>query len=130
MKILIADDEKECCDTLKHFLSRISLDEEKEKVPDITCSYDGREALELLNKKSFDMLICDVNLPGASGFEIYNEAMKSGKTQVILISGREDMIEASRALFEGRAEFFPKPVDLKRLIETVKKYYRKRTGGA
>lgn len=82
MKILIADDEKQCADTVAEILMSI-LDCEVEVV------HSGQEALGIISaSRCFDVLVTDFQMPGANGLQV-SQAMrsKSASAKIVLMSG-------------------------------------------
>jgi two-component system nitrogen regulation response regulator NtrX len=93
----------------------------------LECS-DGRELLRRIESyreerrlPGFDLAICDVYLPGPSGLELL-ERMNRERLgiPVILVSGFGDFHTCVRAANKRAAAFFPKPVELDRLLSTVR----------
>ncbi|HCL57463.1 MAG TPA: hypothetical protein DHW82_10705, partial [Spirochaetia bacterium] len=112
MKILVVDDEKNCADVLYDFLV--------ESPHQIKKTYSGKSALALLSQEKTDLLISDVNMPGMNGFELLKEIRKNNKTmEVILISGKEDIVRSINAIELGIFDFLEKPIDVSKLYQMI-----------
>jgi DNA-binding response OmpR family regulator len=64
--ILVVEDDRDLCDTI--------VDSLKEWGVHTTGVYSGTEAIDVLYEHSYDILILDINLPGADGFSVLKEA--------------------------------------------------------
>lgn len=113
MRVLIADDERDFVDFLKGFLN------EKGHYADI--AYDGREALELIKKNSYDLLFLDHNMPELTGLEIVEYVKENSiKARTAIITGYEPMSEKfARAI--GADEYIEKPVSIKEIDAVLKR---------
>ncbi|MBD0254791.1 MAG: sigma-54-dependent Fis family transcriptional regulator, partial [Cytophagales bacterium] len=112
-KILIVDDEKSIRYTLRDILEyeKYEVDEAK----------DGLEALDLLRKNSYDVVLCDVKMPNMDGLELLTKAGETGtEAQFIMISAHGNIETAVEATKKGAFDFIPKPPDLNRLLITVR----------
>jgi DNA-binding NtrC family response regulator len=112
-KILIVDDEKSIRYTLRDILEyeKYEVDEAK----------DGLEALELLRKNPYDVVLCDVKMPNMDGLELLTKAGETGtEAQFIMISAHGNIETAVEATKKGAFDFIPKPPDLNRLLITVR----------
>jgi CheY-like chemotaxis protein len=79
---------------------------------------DGLTALDLLDKKTFDLLICDVVMPRLSAFEVIRRIESSPtSTSVILITGHPDLLDEQGL---GHLPCFTKPFNLYDLLRRVK----------
>ena len=79
---------------------------------------DGLTALELLDKKTLDLLICDVVMPRLSGLDVVRRIEASSKaTSVILITGHPDLLDEKGL---GHLPCFTKPFNLYDLLRSVK----------
>ncbi len=111
--ILIVDDERSIRSTLKEILEyeKYSVDEAK----------DGEEAIELIIKKDYDVVLCDIKMPKMDGIEVLEKAMELGKNlQFIMISAHGTIETAVEATKKGAYDFIQKPPDLNRLLLTVR----------
>lgn len=114
MKILLVDDEKYCLEDLYYLLSQFSYEVDKTE--------DPQEALKMLEQNNYDLLISDVNMPFMDGFELKDKALSLKKApKVILISGKEDVIESINSMQQGVFDFLTKPVVFEELFELVQK---------
>jgi DNA-binding NtrC family response regulator len=79
------------------------------------------EALSLLEKETFDVLLTDISMPGLSGLELL-EIMRQRypKTPVIIISGAGDLDHAQRLINRGAFAYLLKPFRLEKVEESVK----------
>ena len=79
---------------------------------------DGRQAVELLDRHPFDLVITDLGLPKVSGFELIKHVrVKSPQIPIIVVSAQLHAAEVLR----GEAEFFPKPVAPDAVLAAVKR---------
>lgn len=115
MNILIIDDEKECCDSLQFFIENIG------KYRFFT-AYDSIDALNIINKNNIDLVFTDVNMPTLNGVEL-TKIIKNRKQdiEVVLISGKRDIIESINAIDYGALDFIPKPASGKKVEGIIKK---------
>lgn len=112
-KALIIDDERPIRNSLRDI-----LEYEKIKVSDAAT---GKEALALMGKTTFDIVMCDIKMPEMDGIEVLQEIMKiQPETPVIMISGHGTVETAVEALKLGAYDFIEKPIDLNRLLVAVR----------
>ncbi|MGB0807237.1 MAG: response regulator, partial [Salibacteraceae bacterium] len=112
-KVLIIDDERPIRNSLRDI-----LEYEKLKIQEAT---NGIEALELISKTAFDLILCDIKMPGMDGIELLTKIQKSHpEVPVIMISGHGNVETAVDALKKGAYDFIEKPIDLNRLLVTVR----------
>ena len=112
-KILVIDDERSIRNTLKEIL-------EYEKNQVVTAQ-TGMEGLELLEKEKFDIVLCDIKMPEMDGIEVLQKVMeKSPEMPVVMISGHANIDTAVDAIKKGAYDFIEKPLDLNRLLITIR----------
>ncbi|MBN1356464.1 response regulator [bacterium] len=112
--ILIVDDEVTVQDSLKIILNYQGYD--------VDLASSGKEGLECLGKKHFDLLVLDLKMPDMNGFDILTHVRNQyPQLKVILITGFGTLDIARQALAQGAMNYFDKPIDLNRFIQKVKK---------
>ena len=112
-KILVIDDERSIRGTLKEIL-------EYEKF-EVDLAEDGSAGFELVSKNSYDVVLCDIKMPKMDGVEVL-EKIQSIKpdTSVVMISGHGTIETAVDTLKKGAFDYIAKPLDLNRLLVTVR----------
>lgn len=114
-KILIAEDEKPMSKALEIKLGRAGYD--------VKAVYNGEEAIEILKKEKFDLLLLDLIMPKKDGFDVLAEIKnKKIKTAVIVLSnlGQEEDINKAKAL--GAKDFFIKSdTPIAQILEHIQK---------
>lgn len=111
-KILVIDDEKSIRNTLREI-----LEYEKFTVADAA---DGPSAIELTDKDTFDVILCDIKMPGMDGMEVLDHLLSKTDTPVIMISGHGNIDTAVEAIKKGAYDYIAKPLDLNRLLVTIR----------
>jgi len=113
-KILVVDDEKSMCDFLE-----IMLQKEGYEVASTT---SGEKALELLDNNFYSMVLTDVRMPGADGFEVLRKSKEvSPDTVVIMITAYGSPEGAVTAIKEGAYDYITKPFRVEEVKLTIKK---------
>lgn len=111
--ILIVDDERSIRNSLKEIL-------EHEEYT-IETAENGHQALDILKQKHIDVVLCDIKMPQMDGIELLNIILKDyTTTPVIMISGHGDIETAVDCLKKGAYDFLQKPLDLNRILVTVR----------
>lgn len=111
--ILVIDDERAIRNTLKEVL-------EYEK-HEVDLAEDGHAGLEILKDKNFDIVLCDIKMPGMDGMEVLDKIKTSLiDAQVIMITGHGTVDTAVEAIKKGAFDFIEKPLDLNRLMITLR----------
>ena len=112
-KILIIDDEAPIRASLKEIL-------EYENYQVIEAE-DGAEGLKLATKFAFDVVFCDIKMPKMDGLEVLDALVEKGiDGRVIMISGHGTVETAVQAIKVGAFDFIQKPLDLNRILLTVR----------
>jgi DNA-binding NtrC family response regulator len=111
-KILVIDDERSIRNTLKDI-----LEYEKYKVDE---AENGLEALDLIRNKEYDVILCDIKMPQMDGIEVLEKAMILTESPVIMISGHGTIETAVEAIKKGAYDYIAKPLDLNRLLITIR----------
>ena len=116
--ILLIDDEIDSCQALSHLLSQVGYN--------VKICPSGEQALELLEKQPFDLIISDLFLPGISGIDIIKQIKDdSPEIGVILITGNASAETAVEAMKEGALDYITKPFNFERLKIQVAKALEK-----
>ncbi len=112
-KILVIDDEKPIRDTLKEII------EYEEHSVDLAS--DGFEGIELAKATKYDVILCDIKMPQMDGIEVIEKLMDvCPEVPIIMISGHGNVETAVEALKKGAYDFIEKPLDLNRLLVTIR----------
>ncbi|RRQ45316.1 sigma-54-dependent transcriptional regulator [Chryseobacterium sp. SC28] len=114
-KILIVEDEKAISGVLHSILS--------DELPDyhIEIAEDGLEGFKFIEKEDFALVISDIKMPKISGTELLKQSLElKPESTFIMISGHADIETAVSCLKEGAYDFISKPIDINRLITSVK----------
>jgi DNA-binding response OmpR family regulator len=118
-RILVVEDEP----TISEFL-RVGLSYEGYEVCVVD---DGRRALALVKEQSFDLLILDLMLPGADGFEICRRLRSWGNdVPVIMLTARGKISDRIAGLDLGADDYVTKPFSFEELVARVRAVLRRR----
>ena len=118
--ILVIDDEQSIRNTLKEV-----LEYEKHTVD---LAIEGMEALELFRNNQYDIVLCDIKMPKMDGIELLENIFEiSTEVPVIMISGHGNIDTAVEAIKKGAFDFLEKPLDLNRLLITIRNALDKST---
>ena len=113
MKVLIVDDER----SIRNSLGEILGDEGYE----VTVAEDGPSALAMVEKERFDVIFCDIKMPGMDGIEVLDKIISMGvDSAVVMISGHGDIDTAVECIKKGAFDFVQKPLDLNRILITIR----------
>ena len=119
-QILVVDDELSMRELLEYMLSKEGYM--------VTCAQNGSEAIALLKKNDFDLLLCDIRLGDMSGLEVLRASKeKNAASVVIMISAYASTETAVEAMNDGAYDYVPKPFNNDELMETVAKALELRT---
>jgi two-component system, NtrC family, nitrogen regulation response regulator NtrX len=112
-KILVIDDERAIRSTLKEVL-------EYEK-HEVDVAEDGPKGLEMFSANTYDIVLCDIKMAKMDGIEVLGKiAEASSDIPVIMISGHGNIDTAVEAIKKGAYDFLEKPLDLNRLLITIR----------
>ena len=120
-KILIVEDEKAISGVLQSILS--------DELPDyeFVIAADGLEGFKHIEKDDFALVVSDIKMPKLSGTELLKQSLQlKPDTTFVMISGHADIDTAVDCLKEGAYDFISKPIDINRLITSVKNALDKR----
>ena len=113
MKILIIDDERSIRNTLKEILEF--------EGHSVSLAEDGRKGVDMALAESFDAIFCDIKMPEMDGEEVLSALAAGGcEASIIMISGHGDIETAVNCLKKGAFDFLQKPLDLNRILITLK----------
>ncbi len=116
IKILIVDDEKAICDLIDMNLSAAGY----------SCKsvQDGLEAIDLIEQEEFDLILLDIMLPGADGYDIM-EYIRPLKVPVIFITAKHEVKDRVKGLKLGAEDYLVKPFDVVELVARVEVVLRR-----
>ena len=113
MKILVIDDER----SIRNSLKEILIDEGYE----VEVAENGVQGLSMVEKEKYDVIFCDIKMPEMDGMEVLDKLMQMGiDAAVVMISGHGDIDTAVECIKKGAFDFIQKPLDLNRILITIK----------
>jgi DNA-binding response OmpR family regulator len=117
MKILLLEDDKILCASLKDFLELEGYS--------VDTAHRGPEVFDLTFDNNYDLYILDVNVPDINGFDVLNSLKEAGdETPAIYITALTDINSISRGFEIGAEDYIKKPFDPEELIVRIKSKYR------
>ena len=112
-KILVIDDEKAIRRSIKEI-----LEFEKNQVEE---AEDGLSGLEMALKNNYDIILSDIKMPKLDGLELLQKLMESHvSSAIIVMSGHGTIETAVDAVKSGAYDYLAKPIDLNRLLVSVR----------
>ena len=116
IKILIVDDEKPICDLIDLNLSSAGYH--------CTAVQDGLEAIDLIEKEVYDLVLLDIMLPGADGYDVMEYIRPLG-IPVIFITAKYEVKNRVKGLKLGADDYIVKPFDVVELVARVEAVLRR-----
>lgn len=112
-KILIIDDERAIRRALREILEFENFEVEEAE--------NGREGLDKAKADTYDIIFCDIKMPEMDGMEVLDGLLKAEvDSPVIMISGHGNIDTAVQAIKKGAFDFIEKPLDLNRILVTIR----------
>ena len=112
-KILIIDDEK----AIRRVIKEI-LEFEKYQVDE---AEDGQQGLDMALKGHYDVILSDIKMPKLDGMDLLAKLMEQGtESSLIMMSGHGNIETAVEAVKKGAFDYLAKPIDLNRLLVTIR----------
>jgi DNA-binding NtrC family response regulator len=113
MKILVIDDERSIRNSLKEILS--------DEGYDVDVAEDGAQGCAMAEKEKYNIIFCDIKMPGMDGMEVLDKLVDMGvDSAIVMISGHGDFSTVVECMKKGAADYIPKPLDLNRILITIK----------
>lgn len=116
IRILIVDDEKPICDLIDLNLSSAGYH--------CTAVQDGLQAIDLIEKEEFDLVLLDIMLPGADGYDVMEYIRPLG-IPVIFITAKHEVKNRVKGLKLGADDYLVKPFDVVELVARVEAVLRR-----
>jgi len=116
-RILLVDDEQSVQKLLAYPLRKDGYD--------VTCAFDGEEALARLRDSSYDLIVLDLMLPKVDGFEVCRQVRATSSTPIIMLTARVEEIDKVLGLELGADDYITKPFSLREFRSRVKAVLRR-----
>lgn len=113
-KVLVVDDEKLIVKGIRFSLEQDGME--------VTCAYDGEEALRLAQENKFDMILLDIMLPKMDGFEVCQAIREFSNMPIVMLTAKGDDMDKILGLEYGADDYITKPfniLEVKARIKTI-----------
>lgn len=118
MRILLAEDEKQ--------LNRVLTVAMTSQGYDVDSTFNGQEAVEMAQRKAYDVMIFDIMMPIKDGLTAVKEIRASGdKTYIIMLTAKSEIDDKVRGLDDGADDYLTKPFSLKELLARLRSKERR-----
>lgn len=118
LRVLVVDDNHDNADIIRQYL-------EATREYTVTVAYDGDEALRTFREARPSVVLLDVMMPLRDGWEvcrsIKSDPAQAAQTRVIMVTARDDLADKRTALQSGADDYLEKPLDLTKLLATVRR---------
>ena len=116
-RILLVEDEKDLSKAVKTILTLSNYD--------VDTAFNGKEALDKVKEKHFDIIIMDIMMPVMDGIESMKEMRKIGvDTPVILLTAKSEIDDKIFGLDSGANDYITKPFDKNELLARIRALIR------
>lgn len=116
-KVLVVDDEKLIVKGIRFSLEQDGME--------VSCAYDGEEALALAKAEKFDIILLDVMLPGLTGFEVCQQIRDFSNVPIIMLTAKGDDMDKILGLEYGADDYITKPFNILEVKARIKAIMRR-----
>ena len=116
-KVLVVDDEKLIVKGIRFSLEQDGME--------VTCAYDGEEALRLAQENKFDMILLDIMLPKMDGFEVCQAIREFSNMPIIMLTAKGDDMDKILGLEYGADDYITKPFNILEVKARIKAIMRR-----
>lgn len=116
-KVLVVDDEKLIVKGIRFSLEQDGME--------VTCAYDGEEALQLVKENTYDIILLDVMLPKLSGFEVCQQIREFSNVPIIMLTAKTDDMDKILGLDYGADDYMTKPFNILEVKARIKAILRR-----
>jgi two-component system response regulator CpxR len=120
--VLVIDDDTELCELLNAYLGRTDFQ--------VTAVHDGENGIKSALAGNFDLIILDVMLPGANGFDVLRKIRAESNTPVIMLTARDEDVDRIVGLELGADDYLPKPFNPRELVARMEAILRRSTSNS
>lgn len=92
---------------------------------DVEIASDGRDGLEILKSRPFDLVLLDIMLPSINGFEVLRRLRLFSSIAVIMLTAKDDVIDKVMGLDGGADDYITKPFAIEELLARIRMALRK-----
>ncbi len=118
MKVLLIEDEPKTSRAIQGFLQECQMD--------VLCAADGLTGRAVAQQNTFDVIICDIVMPGLNGIELCRQLREDGvRTPFLFLSALSQADDKVTGLDAGADDYLAKPFDLKELRARVEALVRR-----
>ena len=103
-RVLVVDDEKLIVKGIRFSLEQDGME--------VTCAYDGEEALTFAREQQFDIILLDIMLPKLSGFEVCQQIREFSNVPIIMLTAKGDDMDKILGLEYGADDYITKPFNI------------------
>lgn len=116
-RVLVVDDEKLIVKGIRFSLEQDGME--------VTCAYDGEEALELVQNNEFDVVLLDIMLPKLTGFEVCQQIRDFSQVPIIMLTAKGDDMDKILGLEYGADDYITKPFNILEVKARIKAIMRR-----
>lgn len=116
-KVLVVDDEKLIVKGIRFSLEQDGME--------VTCAYDGEEALKLAQENQFDMILLDIMLPKMNGFEVCQAIREFSDMPIVMLTAKGDDMDKILGLEYGADDYITKPFNILEVKARIKAIMRR-----
>ena len=120
-KVLVVDDEKLIVKGIRFSLEQDGMD--------VDCAYAGQEALDLIQKNEYDVVLLDVMLPVLTGFEVCQQVREFSDVPIIMLTAKGDDMDKILGLEYGADDYITKPFNILEVKARIKAIIRRSNAG-
>ncbi len=116
-RVLVVDDEKLIVKGIRFSLEQDGME--------VTCAYDGEEALNFARAQQFDIILLDIMLPKLSGFEVCQQIREFSNVPIIMLTAKGDDMDKILGLEYGADDYITKPFNILEVKARIKAIIRR-----
>ena len=115
--VLLVDDDAELCQLVTRFLAREGFE--------LSWAPNGVGGIERALSETYSLIMLDVMMPGADGFEVLRRIRQRSRAPVLMLTARGDTHDRIRGLEMGADDYLPKPFDPAELLARIRAILRR-----
>ncbi len=119
-KVLVVDDEKLIVKGIRFSLEQDGME--------VTCAYDGEEALKYAREQQFDMILLDIMLPKLTGTEVCQQIREFSNVPIVMLTAKSDDMDKIMGLEFGADDYITKPFNILEVKARIKAIMRRTAG--